>query len=117
MTNRVVESEPIKEKLRDLPSDFCSENEYLHAFGEYLSDRLNPYLTGIVFLNTANYALRDLERGVDSRNNSAIESILVGLPSEIYNSLGEEIWRIAAATCPETIAKEVLFWQTFNSIW
>lgn len=105
---KAIATEPIKQKLRELPKYMPKADEVLCRFASFLADRIgSDELVPEGFMITAELALYDLNKGISGFPNKPLPSNLVGYPPQIYALLGMSVPRIAKAVCPEDFAAGV----------
>ena len=102
-----VPMESVKERLKNLSQHMPNHSPITYDFGLFLADRLNPRLVPRGFVMAVEFALYDLEKGVDGFTKRPLDGRLTGCPSIFYHLLRMQTPQIAEAVCPEDFAREV----------
>lgn len=102
-----VQTEPIREKLRNLMEHMPSQDDVFYQFGIFLADRLrNPDIIPAGFNLVVRTALYDLKRGTDSYTREPIRNSLADQGGLFYVALALKIPDIVRAVCPEDFAQK-----------
>ena len=102
----LLQTEPVKEKLRNLQKYLPGQSPLVYEFGKYLADYLHPELYPEGFSLMCRTALQYIKQGKDFRDRP-ISKALVGHDPKIYERLENTIPQIIDAVCPPEFARAV----------
>lgn len=101
-----VPTNELKEKLMDLERYMPDESNLLYVFGSYLAEKLNPELTPLGFIVTAESVLYNLKKGFDD-SSRIINNPLSKMPDELYKAISVRIKDIAITIMPVELTSEI----------
>ena len=103
-----IATEEPKQRLDALKEYIPGHPEVVYDFGRFLKEYLgDDPIDPLGFISVCEFAIIDIEAGVNSLTGEPIKNKLIGCPSNVFSAIEAYIPEIAKAIFPDEFAEEV----------